>query len=132
MAIPTLAAPVDATAYRRYFQKLAEEVLTLSDAARRRVRIWNYWRTGSPDGTWTFFLPYVSLTRDGSTCPAFRYRLCFAAFCWGIDIGLVAPKRVVTCAAHEGVSQACVNRGEKVNVPETTDAYDADEANERP
>jgi hypothetical protein len=113
MPIPTLAAPVDPTAYRGYFQNLAEDLLLLAWKARARIRIWNYWRTGVPDGTWHVFTPYISLTRDGSTYPSYRYRLCLSAFFWGIDIGLVKSKRV---AVHG----------------EYTTPYDPDEANERP
>ena len=130
MPIPTLAAPVDPTAYRRYFQKLAEEVILLAWKARARLRIWNYWGSG----TWTAFLPFASLTRDGSICPSFRYRLAFGFLFWGIDIGLLPPKRVLI---HDGKGFVRLHNtvtGEKqvVDIAPVTEAYDPDEANERP
>lgn len=132
--IPHVAAPSKPTDYRKYFHKLSAEVILLAWKARARVRIWNYWRTGDPSGTWTFFLPYVSLTRDGAPSPSFRYRLCFAALCWGFDIGLIKPKRVLI---HDGknftrLADTRTGRTEVVNCAPLTEEYHPDEANERP
>lgn len=127
---PTLAAPVDPKGYRKYFEALAEKVILLAWKGRARIRLWNYW----PDSTqWSLsILPGIHLSKACTGDTNFKYRLGFGWLAWGFDIGLVPPKRVVVSEAHEGVSLACVNRGEPVHMPERTEAYIPDEANERP
>jgi len=131
MLIPTLAAPVDPKAYRNYFEALAEKVIVLAWKARARVRLWNYW----PDSTqWSLsLLPGIHLSK-GLDTGNFKYRIGIGWGPWFVDVGLVPPKRVLI---HDGKGFTRLHNtvtGEKqvVDIAPVTEAYDPDEANERP
>lgn len=129
---PTIAAPVDPKGYRNYFEALAEKVILLAWKGRARIRLWNYW----PDSTqWSLsLLPGIHLSR-GLSDDNFKYRLFFGWLAWGIDIGLVAPKRVLI---HDGkgfkrYDPRSPGLGvQTVDIAPLTETYDPDEANERP